>query len=291
MEHEHDGCGCHSGEPGKKCCESVRGTLSHPIVGIVMIVAIAGVLGLAVVKDAIFTSNNDTVQVTGHVEVPMKADTAEVNVGVLTITAPTEEEAIKITSDKIAAVEKAIQEVGVVPENYQLTGYAVNPRYKEGQATDAEGKPTGAAAEIIGFTCSQQITIRIPKINGDTSTIDRVLSAASKAGANQAGEVRLFVSDLENAKQEARLAAVKDARDKAKAVTDAAEVRLKGVGSWYENVISVPGSNTPTPSTNASFGSPAPTPTGTLASPAGTASLGAGNQMLVVEVNVTYYIH
>jgi uncharacterized protein len=289
IEQEHKDCTCHFGETARKHCRSFRTALSGQIVGIVMVIAIAGVLGLAVIKDNLFDSNNDTVQVTGHVEIPMKADTAEVNVGVLTITAPTQEEAIKATSDKLAAVEKAIQEAGIIPDNYQLTGYALNPRYKEAQAFDEGGKPTGASPEIIGYTCSQQITVRIPNIDKDTSMIDQVLLVASKAGANQAGEVRLFVSDLEKAKQEARLAAVKDAKNKAKAVANIADVRLKGVGSWYENMISVPGSSTLTQSM-ATYGSPAPTPTGSIAAPAGTASLSAGNLLLVVEVSATYYL-
>lgn len=271
------------GRAGHSC-----GRFPGSVVKVVLILAVTSILGLAVVKDNVFDSDSDTIQVTGHAEVLMKADTAEVNVGVLTITAPTSEEAIRVTSEKMVAVETAIQEVGVSPEDYQLTGYALNPRYKDAQIFDSEGKPTGDAPEIIGYTCSQQITVRIPKINEDATMIDRVLSVATKAGANQAGEVRLFVADLEKAKQDARLIAIGDARNKAKAAANKANVRLKGIGSWYENIVSVPGSNTPTPGV-ASYGG-ASTPTGTLVSPAGTASLGAGIQVLAVEVNVTYYV-
>lgn len=286
MEQGHMGCG--SGGCGAEGRSGVcRKMFAGMVVKIVLIGAVAGVLGLAVVKDVVFGLNDDTIQVTGHVEVPMKADTAEVNVGVLTITAPTPEQAIKETSDKMAAVESAIQEAGVVTENYQLTGYALNPRYKDAQAYDSDGKPTGDAPEIIGYTCSQQVTVRIPKINEDATMIDKVLSAATKAGANQAGEVRLFVSDLEKAKQDARLAAIRDARNKARAAADAAEVRLKGVGSWSENLVSVPGSSTPVPGVY-SYGTTTPA-SGTVATPVGTATLGAGNMVLVVEVNVTYY--
>lgn len=255
---------------------------------VVLIVAVAGVLGLAVVKDNVFSESDDSIQVTGHVEVPMKADTAEVNLGVLTISAPTQEQAVKETSAKMAAVTKAIQEGGVTPEQFQLTGYAINPRYKDAQAFDETGKPTGGAAEIIAYTASQQVTVRVPKIDEDAGAIDRVILAAAKEGANQVGEVRLFVGDLEEAKQAARIAAIKDARSKAKAAASAAEVKLKGVGSWYENVISNgPGSSTPTPGSY--YGMPA-TPSGTLTGPAGTANLGAGNLMLVVEINVTFNV-
>jgi uncharacterized protein YggE len=188
----------------------------------------------------------------------------------------------------MAAVEKAIEEAGVLPESYQLTGYAVNPRYKDAvQSFDINGKQNVDVPEIIGYTSSQQITVRIPKIDESVAMIDTVLSVASKAGANQIGEVRLFVSNLEKAKQDARLLAMKDARNKARAAADAASVRLKGVGTWYEGMITTPGSNTPTPG---SYGTGV-VPGGTLSSPVGTATLSAGNLTLVVEVNVTYYVH
>ncbi len=286
MEQEHGGCGCGAnGGAGHGSCQK---PFTSMIVKVVLIGAVASVLGLAVVKDVVFGPIDDTIQVTGHIEVPMKADTAEVNLGVLTLTAPTSEEAIKATSNKMAAVQSALQEVGVTAENYQLTGYALNPRYKDAVVTDTQGKPTGAAPEIIGYTCSQQVTVRIPKINEDATMIDKVLLAVTKVGANQAGEVRLFVSDLEKAKQAARLAAIKDARNKAMAVADAADVRLKGVGSWTENMVSAPGSSTPAPGVY-SYGSSAPG--GTLATPVGAATLGAGNLVLAVEVSVTYYAH
>lgn len=278
MEPEHGGCGCSAGER----CGSSRKGCSGIVVKIVLIIAVAGVLSLAVARDMFFDTNNDAIQVTGHVEVPMKADTAEVNLGVLTISAPTSEEAIRVTSEKMAAVEKAIQEVGVLPESYQLTGYAVNPRYKDAiPSYDINGKQSVDTPEIIGYTSSQQITVRISGIDENTMMIDTVLSAASKAGANQIGEARLFVSNLEKAKQDARLLAMKDARNKARAAADAASVRLKGVGTWYEGMITTPGS----------YSSGSATPGGTLSSPAGTASLSAGNLTLVVEVSVTYYVH
>ncbi len=212
----------------------------HAAVKIVGIVAVAAVLGLAVVKDAVWDTASDTVQVVGQGRVPVAPDAALVNFGVLTIREDTSDLAIRKTSETLARIDEALAQAGVPKENRQITGYVLNPRFKDAP-TDDNGVTTGAPT-IDGYTASQQITVLVPGIKDQAGRVNEIVAIATKAGANQVGEVKMVATNAEALKQQARLKALADANEKAKAMASVVGMRLGSVSSWNESVLAAPGS-------------------------------------------------
>lgn len=256
------------------------GGRGHVAVKIVGIVAFATVLGLAVVKDSIWTQSYDSVQVIGRGHVPVVPDAAIVNLGVLTIREDTSDLAIQKTSEALARVDVALEQAGIPKENRQITGYVLNPRYKEIPAT-TEGEIK--APEIDGYTSSQQITVLIPGIKDNSNRVSEIVSIATKAGANQVGEVKMVATNAEELKQKARLDALSDASKKAKDMANISGLKLKNISSWYESVLAAPGSQYGQVSSNEMPPTQSPTPSSIII-------LQPGQLEIVVELNVSYKI-
>lgn len=246
-------------------------------VKLVGIVVIGLLLGLALLKDQIFSTETNSIQVTGQGHVAVHPDMAQLNLSIVTFTASTQEEAVTQTTAKVNKVLAALDQLGISAENRQLTGYAVSPRYNT--PDQSEESP-----EIHGYTATEQLTVRVP-IKDDQSMIDKVIAAAAKEGVNQVGEVKLIASDIETLKQEARVKAVADATSKVDAVAQAARVKVKTINSWYENFSSTPND----PVSRDSYYAPTPT-TQLPVTPQNIITLQPGQLELVVEINVTYEV-
>lgn len=272
---------------GVKCGGHCRGGRWMKVMGMVIV----GVIVLtAMLKDDIFNTNNsDTVDVVGTGRVPVEADAALVNLGVLTISAPTPEEAISQTSAKLAKVNAVLDGLNIPAENRQVTGYVLNPRYSDPSAmmvSDAAQQAANAnvAPMIIGYTCSQQVTVRIPGIKDDKGIIDRVIVAAAKEGVNQVGEVRMIATNVEALKEKAREAALADARGKADTMAKIGGVKLGKISGWNENVVTAPGQSYK--QTNYSVD----TSSMQTAAPNGVVVLEPGQLDVVIELTVTYNV-
>ena len=260
-------------------------------VKIVGIAAIAGVLGLAVVKDVLWPSNFNSVQVVGQGRVAVTPDAALVNFGVLTIREETPEATIQKTSEAISRVESALDALGIPKENRQITGYVLNPRYQEmpvyqsGQNAESAGSfPT---PKIDGYTATQQVTVLVP-FQGDEKKINEVIAEVTKAGANQVGEVKMVATNGEKLKQEARMQALADAREKAKNMAKAAGVKLGSVSGWYESVLAAPGLREL--SSGVYNNAPSAVASSTPYTPAGIVILQPGQLEIVMELTVSYMV-
>jgi uncharacterized protein YggE len=251
------------------------------MVKIVGIVAVASVLGLAVVKDSIWTQNYDIVTVVGQGRVPVTPDAALVNLGVLTIREDTADIALQKTSEALKRVDSALEQAGIPKENRQITGYVLNPRYKE---TPPTPDGTAKAPEIDGYSASQQITVLISGIQNDAQRVNDVVVLATKAGANQVGEVKMIATNAEDLKQQARLKAVSDAKQKVHDIASASGVRVTSVSSWYETLLATPGS---------AYGNNIPSDNATQVLPVVPSSiivLQPGQLDVVVELSMNYRI-
>lgn len=261
------------------------------VVKIVGIVAIAGVLGVAVAKDVIWPSEyNNSVQVVGQGRVAVTPDAALVNFGVLTIREETPEATIQKTSEAISRVESTLDAMGIPKENRQITGYVLNPRYQESPAEQSaqSGGASAATPKIDGYTATQQVTVLVP-LQGDEKKINEVVSAVTKAGANQVGEVKMVATNAEALKQEARILALSDAGEKAKNMARAAGVKLGSVSSWYESVLAAPGLRELSSGVYNNVPSAVASPT-TPYAPAGIVILQPGQLEIVMELTVSYMV-
>ena len=154
-----------------------------------------------------------TITVTGEGRAAAAPDMASINIGVRT-EAPNAAAALRQNSADMTATIKKLKELGVADKDIQTSGLSINPRY--------DYEKNRSNPEVIGFTASNNVTVRLRDLSKAGSVIDQ----AVQSGANSLNGISFSFSDPEPLYEEARRDAVADAKGKAELLTDAAGVRL-----------------------------------------------------------------
>ncbi|MFZ2206771.1 MAG: SIMPL domain-containing protein [Microgenomates group bacterium] len=168
-------------------------------------------------------SNTSTeLAVVGEGRVDVIPDVAYVDVGVTVNNVATVEEARKkidkINTDLVAAVKK----LGISSKEIKTTNYSVYPSYSYENGT----------SRIVGYEGNATVTIKTKKIG----EISLVIEAATKAGANQINNTRFVVDNPAKYREEARGAAIKNAKEQAKKLVGSLGIRLGRVINIVESL-------------------------------------------------------
>ncbi len=156
--------------------------------------------------------------VTGEGSVTVAPDYAEITSGVTT-QAKTAKDATDANSKTMAAINAALQNAGVAPADIQTSRFSVSPVYGPPQPN--------SVPKLVGFSVSNQLDIKVRQIG----QVGAILDALVAAGATDAGSVQFLHSDTSKALDQARQAAIADARRKAELYAQAAGLTLGGV-AW-----------------------------------------------------------
>jgi uncharacterized protein len=156
--------------------------------------------------------------VTGEGSVTVAPDYAEITSGVTT-QAKTAKDASDANSKAMAALNTALQNVGIAPADIQTVRFSVAPVYGSPQPN--------SVPKLVGFSVSNQLGIKVRQIG----KVGAILDALIAAGATDAGSVQFLHSDTSKALDQARQAAVADARRKAELYAQASGLKLGGV-AW-----------------------------------------------------------
>ena len=156
--------------------------------------------------------------VNGEGSVTVQPDYAQVTTGVTT-RAKTVKEATEANTKLILLIIAALQDSGIEQKDIQTSRFSVQPVYAPPQPN--------TEPKFSGFSVSNQITITIRQIATVGTVLDRVIAA----GATDVGGVEFLHSDLSKALDQAREAAVADARRKAELYAHAAGLELGRV-AW-----------------------------------------------------------
>ena len=204
-----------------------------------------------------------TITVTGQGNALAVPDMATILLGVVT-EAPNAGEAIGQNSRAMAGVLDRLRALGVAERDMQTSDFSVNPVYQYNQTPGAE--PT-----IRGFTARNMLTLRVR----DLARLGEVLDEVARDGANSFGGLNFGMQDPDAAENDARRAAMADARARAELFAGAGGVTLGRVLSISE----------------ASFGAP-PMPMFARADMAMNESVpvAAGEMQLSASVTVVYEI-
>jgi len=205
----------------KKCCTG------HKWIKLAAVLCLTAIIIVAIVRDRIVNQYNWQVQVTGTGEITYEPDTANLNIGV---TINNEKSASKAISDMTSSTKKIIEAVlklGVPAEKLQTTNFNLNPHYVY----------TDNKSEVTGYDAEQTLLIKIEGVDQNKELLGKVIEAASAVGANKVQGIEFTSSKIEQIKQEARIAALKDARSKATGISEAAGVRLTKIVGWWENMV------------------------------------------------------
>jgi hypothetical protein len=165
--------------------------------------------------------------VDGEATVYAEPDNVRVHVGVLTVAA----ELAQARGENARASQAILEAIEALkyPDVY-IKSVAFDLSAIMEERIRGELKPP----RIIGYQVRNRIAVRLT--NASPAQLSQraasVLDAAAAQGANDLGDIEVFVLDQDAHRQEALLKAVSNARDKAEAIAKALDVRIVG----YQNV-------------------------------------------------------
>lgn len=163
------------------------------------------------------------ISTTGQGVVDAVPDMATLNLGV-TNEARLAGEALRLTSDAVAAVLAQLNAAGIAPRDMQTQGVSVQPVWNR---RNADNEPP----RITGFVARNSLTVRVRDLDALGGILDRVV----QDGANTFNGLQFSLQDPEPAMAAARQDAVRDAIAKAEQLAEAAGVVLGPVQSISEN--------------------------------------------------------
>lgn len=158
------------------------------------------------------------VVVIGEGSVTAAPDYAEISSGVTT-RGKTAKEAADANAKAMAAAAAALSNSGIDPKDIQTSRFSVQPLYASPQP--------GTEQRLTGFSVSNQVRVKIRQIGNVGDILDRLI----ESGATDLGSVEFLHADPAKLLDQARDAAIADARRKAELYAHAAGQNLGGV-AW-----------------------------------------------------------
>lgn len=165
------------------------------------------------------TTPGRSVTVVGRGDVKLRPDTAIVQIGVET-EAKTAREALTLNNQQAAAVQKKLADLTIDAKDIQTSGFSIYPVY----GTDGR--------QLTGYRVSNMVTVKIRAIDKAGAVLDQVV----QAGANSIYGISFTVDNPRAAEDQAREAAMRDAKARAELLARAGGASVGEVLIITENV-------------------------------------------------------
>jgi uncharacterized protein len=165
--------------------------------------------------------------VTGEGSVSAAPDYAVISAGVVT-RAKTAGEAADANAKLMTTVIAALTDAGIARNEIQTAQFSLQPVYTQPQP--------GSEQKLTGFSVSNRLNVKIRDLGKAGAVLDKLLAA----GANDLGNIEYQHSNLSQVLDQAREAAVADARRKAELYAKAAGLNLGSVAFITEDTGSAP---------------------------------------------------
>lgn len=162
------------------------------------------------------------VSVTGEATVEATPDMATISLGVTT-EGQTAAEAMAANSKALQAVVDRLKAAGIEDRDLQTSNLSLNPNWV--------GYDSGSTPKIAGYVASNMLNVRVRALDG----LGSVLDASIADGANTLNGINFELAEPRPAQDEARKAAVADARARATLLVEAAGGTLGKIVSITEN--------------------------------------------------------
>jgi hypothetical protein len=191
------------------------------------------------------------------------------NIATITVTAATDAatagEAWQKNSEVMQKMFQVLKDFGMDEKDFKTAGVHVHARYDH---------PKDKAPVLVGYTVSYDLSITAR----DLKKVGKLLDGLVTAGANRGMQISFGMENPEELLDQARLAAVQDARKKA-------EIYVKGAGGSLGTLVTIAeGNYQPYPQFRYEHLASAPGADSSL-------PIAAGQQELSVTVTVTYTIN
>lgn len=173
------------------------------------------------------TTKTDLFTVQGNGKESAIPDMAEVSLGITT-TKPTVAVAQNEANTIINRISADLKSLGIEEKNIKTTSYNISPSY-----SFEEGRQ-----RVNGYTVSVSLEVKITKID----RINDVIDTATRDGANMVNGVQFTFTDetRKRIEEKARIEAVKNAKEKAQSLANAAGISLGRIINVTEST-NVPG--------------------------------------------------
>jgi uncharacterized protein len=184
------------------------------VLGLGAFLAAAGLIETSQAQQQVEKSSPQArVVVVGEASVNAPPDYARIRGGVTT-TAKTVKEATDANSKLMAAVTGALLDSGVAQNDVQTSEFSIEPVYTSKTPSDE--------SKLSGYRVSNQVSVKIRQL----AKIGEVLDRLATAGATDVGNVQFLLSDPSKVLDQAREAAIADARHKAELYARASGLNL-----------------------------------------------------------------
>lgn len=166
--------------------------------------------------------------VSGEGKVVAIPDVAQFSFSVITQGGKKLDELQKENTDRVNRSIGVARTAGVEDKDIKTDSYSVEPRYQhydcriDYTTPPYTGNRVCPPAEIVGYTISQTVTVKVR----DFDKIGEIISGVVSSGANSVSQLNFTIDDPAEVESEARSEAIAQATEKAKAVAKAGGFRL-----------------------------------------------------------------
>lgn len=172
--------------------------------------------------------NTRTIVVTGAGEASRAPDMAFLTLGVESDGA-TASEALRKNSAQMEATIKTLRDAGVDKKDIQTSNLSVGARYDYSRE--------GQAPRLIGYQATNTVSVKLRNLEKAGGVIDKAVAS----GSNRLDSISFGFADPKPLLNEARKAAVTDARERASLYAEAAGVNLGDVLQISDSFTHTPG--------------------------------------------------
>ena len=206
-----------------------------------------------------------TISISGHGEVRAVPDVASISIGVTT-QGSTAREALDGNSKAMKALLDTLKQAGIDARDMATSNFSVGPRLDY-------GNNNGQPPKVVGYDVNNMVTVTVRKIDD----LGGLLDVAVSTGSNTINGISFSVTKPDAMLDEARKAAVADARHKAEIYAAAGGFRLGDIITVSEGTAYQPPMPYMVKSARAEGAADVP--------------IAQGEQALTVDVSITYQIN
>ena len=165
-------------------------------------------------------SDGTLVNVSAQAEARRVPDVATSSAGVVTQAADGNT-AMRQNAEQMAKVMAAIKAAGIAEKDIQTSGISLNPQYRYVE---------NEAPSITGYQATNTVSLKVR----DITKLGKVLDSLAAQGANQINGPSFQIDQPEPVYDEARLAALKKAKDRAETYAKALDLKVRRIISISE---------------------------------------------------------
>lgn len=198
------------------------------IASALLLLALAGIGALLFTRPAAAQSNSGVpgmrqVSVLGHGEVKARPDTATIQIGIDT-EAVNAKDALAQNNAQAQALQQKLAELKIDTKDIQTSNFSISPTYGN------DGR------QVTGYRVSNIVTVTIRNLDSAGTLLDQVV----QAGANNIYGISFSVADTQKLMEQARQAAMADAKVRATQLATAGGAAVGDVLIISENVSAPP---------------------------------------------------